>query len=98
MVKSFYLDAIVYYIAGISSFLFVLSYFYPGVFQVAGLTLLLLVIAVVVDAVLVYSKKSGITATRVLPDRFSIGDSNNVFLQVENHYGFPVRTSIIDEL
>lgn len=37
-------------------------------------------------------------ATRELPERFSIGDSNNVILLLTNRYAFTVRTSIIDEL
>ncbi|HEY6063983.1 MAG TPA: DUF58 domain-containing protein, partial [Chitinophagaceae bacterium] len=43
-------------------------------------------------------KKNGIEAERIVSDRFSIGDDNKIFIRLFNHYGFPVRTSIIDEL
>jgi len=59
---------------------------------------LLLGIAIVVDAILVFSKRNGIEAERVVSDRFSIGDSNKVIIRIFNHYSFSVRSSIIDEL
>ncbi len=98
MTKSFYLNNAVYYIAGSASVIFVLSYFYPGLFRIAGLILLLLGIAILIDTVLVYSSKEGVIAKRSVGDRFSIGDHNKVGITLKNRYGFPVRTSIIDEL
>lgn len=98
MVKSFYLNNIVYYIAGSAAVVFVISYFQPAMFRIGGLILLLLGIAVVLDAILVYSKKNGMKGERLLADRFSIGDDNKVVIRLDNHYGFPVRASIIDEL
>lgn len=59
--------------------------------------MVLLGMAVVVDAILVYTKK-GITAERTVSERFSIGDNNKVIIDITNKYGFPIHTSIIDEL
>ena len=98
MIKSFYLNNIVYYIAGSASVVFVVSYFQPALFRIGGLILLLLGMAVVVDAVLVYSKRKGVTAERTVSERFSIGDNNKVIIRINNQYVFPLRTSIIDEL
>ncbi len=98
MIKSFYLNNIVYYIAGSAAVVFVISYFQPAMFRIGGLILLLLSITVVIDAILIYSKPKGIKANRIVSDRFSIGDPNKVVIKITNHYGFPVRTSTIDEL
>ena len=98
MIKSFYLNNIVYYIAGSASVVFVVSYFQPALFRIGGLILLLLGMAVVVDAVLVYSKRKGVTAERIVSERFSIGDNNKVIIRINNQYVFPLHTSIIDEL
>ncbi len=98
MLKSFYLNNIVYYIAGSASVVFVISYFQPAMFRVGGLILLLLALAVALDVLLIYTKKKGMTAERIAPDRFSIGDPNKVSVHIRNHYGFPVRTSVIDEI
>lgn len=98
MIKSFYLNNIVYYIAGAASVVFVLSYFHPALFRIGGLILLLLGISILIDVILIYSKRQGIKAERMVADRFSIGDPNKVVIQLINQYGFPVKTSIIDEL
>jgi uncharacterized protein (DUF58 family) len=98
LLKSFYLNNLVYYIAGSAAVVFVLSYFFPAMFRIGGLILLLLGIAVVIDGLLAYSKREGIIAERISPERFSIGDPNKVVIRLLNHYGFPVRVSIIDEL
>jgi uncharacterized protein (DUF58 family) len=98
LIKSFYLNSIVYYIAGSAAVVFVLSYFFPAWFRIGGLILLLLLIAVVIDTILVYSKRNGVQAERIVSDRFSIGDANKVFIHLFNHYVFPVSISIIDEL
>jgi len=96
--KSFHLNNIVYYIGGAAAVIFVLSYFQPALYRIGGLLLVLLLSAIVIDMLLVYSRKNGITAERITGERFSIGDENKVLLAVHNHYGFPVRSSIIDEL
>lgn len=98
MIKSFYLNKIVYYIAGSASVVFVISYFLPAMYRIGGLILLLLSIAVLVDTILLYSKRKGIEAERIVSDRFSIGDLNKVAISLQNQYGFPVRTSVIDEM
>jgi len=98
VVKSFYLNSIVYYVAGSAAIIYALSYFLPSLFQIGNIILLLLAIAIFIDAILVYSKKDGIRAKRMVSDRFSIGDLNKVIIQLTNQYGFDVKASIIDEL
>ncbi|MGN6293371.1 MAG: DUF58 domain-containing protein [Chitinophagaceae bacterium] len=98
MIKSFYFNNLVYYIAGLASVIFVMSYFQPALFRIGGLVLLLLIIVVVIDALLVYGKKDGIVAERQTTDRFSIGDENKVVLSIRNNYSFPASMGVIDEL
>ncbi|HYC29035.1 MAG TPA: DUF58 domain-containing protein, partial [Chitinophagaceae bacterium] len=96
--KSFYLNNIVYYIAGAAAVLFVVSYFFPALYRIAGLLLILLGISILADSLIIYSKSKGISASRITGDRFSIGDLNKVLIRIKNDYGFQVMTSIIDEL
>ena len=98
MLKSTYLNNIVYYIAGSASMVFVLSYFQPALFRIAILILLLLGVAILLDGLLIFSKKKGVLAKRITTDRFSIGDPNKVVIQLTNKYSFPARISVIDEL
>ncbi|MBI5371779.1 MAG: DUF58 domain-containing protein [Sphingobacteriales bacterium] len=96
--KSFYFNKIVYYIAGAAAVLYALSYFSPALYPVAGLILVLLGVAVLIDGILVYSKRNGVEAGRQLSERFSIGDPNKIGITLVNHYAFTIRASIIDEL
>lgn len=98
MIRSFYFNNIVYYIAGTASVVFVISYFYPALYRVGMLLLLLLGMAILIDAAIVYLKQKGFEASRIVGERFSNGDPNKVVLQLRNNYGFSVKASIIDEL
>lgn len=96
--KSFFLNNIVYYIAGAASVVFVISYFQPVFYRLGWLILLLLLIAIFLDAVLVYGKRKGMIARRQTADRFSIGDLNKVVIKLSNKYPFAVKVGVIDEL
>ena len=98
MIKSFYINKSAYYIAGAAAVVYLLSYFYPILFVIAGIILVLLSIAIAIDTLLVYSRRKGIIAGRIASERFSIGDFNKIFLEVENKYPFTTYISIIDEL
>ncbi len=98
MIKSFYLHKLVYYIAGLASVVFVTSYFFPQLYRIGLLILLLLALAILVDGILLYSKKEAVEADRILSERFSIGDPNKIAIRLKNKYPFPIRSSIIDEI
>jgi uncharacterized protein (DUF58 family) len=98
LIKSFYLNKTVYYLAGAIALVLVLSYFFPAFYRVGGLLLLLLGIAILADSLLVFSKSKGIIAERIMAERFSIGDENKVVLKITNNYGFPLKASVIDEI
>lgn len=98
MIKTFYLNNIAYYIAGVASVIFVISYFHPALFQIGELVLVLLAASIFIDLILVYSKRNGLNAERIAGDRFSIGDDNKVVISLINQYTFPLKASIIDEL
>ena len=98
MIKSFYLHKLVYYIAGLAAVVFVTSYFFPQLYRIGLLILLLMALAMLVDGVLLYSKKNALEAERILSERFSIGDPNKIFIRLRNNYPFPIRASIIDEI
>jgi len=88
----------VYYIGVAGVIGFVLSYFFPVLFQLGTLVFLLLGIAVFLDSLLCYGKRSGLEAERITSERFSLGDNNKVSVLLKNNYVFPARISVIDEL
>lgn len=74
------------------------GFFIPFLYEAGMLLLIILFITVAVDLLLIYSKKDGITATRQLPERFSMSDENKVTLTVSNHYWYWISAMVIDEL
>ena len=69
----------------------------PALFVVGKVLLVLLALAVVADAVLLWSRR-GISAERSLPERFSNGDANPVRIRVESTYPFGIGVEVIDEI
>ena len=98
MVKSFYLNKIVYFISGAAAAVFVLSYFIPELFSIGLVILVLLSITILIDMILLYRISKGLVAERITADRYSNGDDNKVILQFRNYYPFPVQAWVIDEL
>ncbi|MGC4036878.1 MAG: DUF58 domain-containing protein [Chitinophagaceae bacterium] len=96
--SSFYLNRIVYYIAGAASITYVLSYFFPFLFVIGHVILVLLAISLLTDTILLYGNRYGISVTRKLSDRFSNGDQNKVALAIVNNYAFTAALNVIDEL
>lgn len=51
----------------------------------------------IVDFILLYKQK-GINATRILPEKLSNGDNNEIAITIENNYNFKTHIKLIDEL
>ena len=78
--------------------MFVLSYNFVWLYRVAQLSLLFLVIMVVLDYILLFSRKQGVHLERHMSDRFSNGDANKVQLVLTNRYHFRTTIKVIDEI
>ncbi|WP_344928805.1 DUF58 domain-containing protein [Aquimarina addita] len=78
--------------------LFVISFFFNNVFGIAKLFLLILIVVFIFDILLLYINKLGTQATRVLPEKLSNGDENNIEIIITNRYQFRSKVHIIDEL
>ncbi|MBO3097471.1 DUF58 domain-containing protein [Gelidibacter sp. DF109] len=78
--------------------LFVFSYFIPVLFGIAQLSILVVLLLFFLDALIVFFNSNKIVAHRILPDKFSNGDNNQVEISVENKYPFIIYLTIIDEV
>ncbi|TDU39587.1 uncharacterized protein (DUF58 family) [Gelidibacter sediminis] len=96
--KSFYIQPRFFYSGLCIIALFIFSYFVPVLFGVAQLLILVMLILFIVDVVMVFSGKSKISGKRVLPDKFSNGDANQVDMTINNHYPFAIDATVIDEV
>ena len=96
--KPFYIQPRFFY-AGIGIVvLFALSYFIPILFNVAQLSILVLILLFTLDFLMVFIGKNKIEATRILPDKLSNGDKNQIELSITNNYPILIHVEVIDEV
>nr|WP_317172439.1 DUF58 domain-containing protein [Gelidibacter maritimus] len=74
------------------------SYFVPVLFGIAQLSILVVLLLLFIDILIVFLGKNKIIGNRILPDKFSNGDNNQVEISIENHYPFAIELTIIDEI
>jgi uncharacterized protein (DUF58 family) len=77
---------------------FCLGFAFPVFLAIGKLAMLALVLLVVIDGSLLYSKRLPVEGKRILEGKLSNGDFNTVALQLRSHYGFAGVVEVIDEL
>ncbi len=83
---------------GICSALFVLAFFFPFLLTPVTAITLGIVALTIFDYTLLFFGGGGITATRITPARFSLGDENTVRINLQSSYSFQTSILLIDEL
>ena len=78
--------------------LFIASFFAENLYTIGLAALLLLCTMVLIDILVLYSRRNGFNASRHTPERFSNGDNNSVRLTIQNNYSFTTRVTFIDEI
>ncbi len=96
--KSLYIRERFFYVCLGIILLFIISFIFPKLFYISKLLLLVFTTFTILDIFILYVTKTGISGKRQVPDKFSNGDENEVFLKLENYYTFPIFTKIIDEI
>ncbi|WP_408023417.1 DUF58 domain-containing protein [Tenacibaculum sediminilitoris] len=85
------------YISAISA-LFLLSFWIPALYAVTWMLVWLFVIAMCIDVLILYRFKNGFLARRIVSEKLSNSDDNEVAITLENKYPFQIFISLIDEL
>lgn len=96
--KPFYIQPRFFYTGIGIVVLFGLSYFIPLLFNIAQLSIMVLVLLFVIDFLIIFTGKHKIEASRILPDKFSNGDKNLVQININNNYPILITLEIIDEI
>ncbi len=65
---------------------------------VAHSLLVIIVIAFIVDYLFLFTEKQGVLAQRILPEKLSNGDKNQIKIDVRNNFSFSIVVKIIDEI
>ncbi len=96
--KSLYIKPLFFWALFSLAFLFVVSYFIQDILGVSKLLFAILMGVFIFDILLLYRNKTGIQATRIVPDKLSNGDDNPIKITVINRFLFKARITILDEL
>ena len=97
--RNLYLSARPFWIVSGLIVLSVAGYFWDPLWRVAAGATLALVLALVADAVVLWTTRGGgLVGRREVPDKLSLGDANPVRLTVSNGYPFRSRVTVLDEV
>ncbi len=96
--KNLYINTRFFFALIAVGILYVFAFFFPFVMMIAHGILLLCFLAAMVDGLLVFNQKNGISAQRILPEKLSNGDENPIKIDVKNNYGFKIHVNVIDEI
>ncbi|MCH7402318.1 DUF58 domain-containing protein [Belliella kenyensis] len=77
---------------------FLASYWFTALFTLGVILLYTLGFFFLLDTVFLFRQGNGLVANRVLPERFSNSDANQVLISLENRYRFAVKVTLIDEV
>jgi len=77
---------------------FLISYMVPDILGVLELLFFIFVLIFLVDIILVFASKGRINAERLVPEKLSNGDENEIGINILNSYLFPVGVKILDEI
>ena len=97
LLGSVYLTKRTFAVLGSIVGMFTLSFGVPILFPVSQIALLVLVVAILVDLLLLYSNQQ-IAAERHTPKLMSLGDENDISITITNRSGLALSLEVIDEL
>lgn len=77
---------------------FCFGFYFPIMISISQLLLFAVILITIIDFSLLYSNKKGISGGRLVQDKLSNFDKNPVKIQLENHFPFRIRYTILDEI
>ena len=96
--KSLYLHTQIYSYTAIIAVVFLLSFWWHGLYVVAWVLTAVLGVIIGADMYVLYQLKEGVKAKRILPQKLSNGDENNIQVYIENKYPFTIEATVLDEI
>ncbi|WP_420553783.1 DUF58 domain-containing protein [Tenacibaculum aiptasiae] len=96
--KSIYIHNRFFIYISIISGLFLLSFWLPVLYSLTWMLVWLFLITMCIDLIVLYRFKKGFSAQRIVSDKLSNSDENEIAITLENRYPFQVFVSVIDEL
>ena len=98
LIRSLYIHERFFIYVSIISVVFLVSFWFPILYVVAWFLVTFLAVLFVVDMSLLFNRKKGVDARRILTKKFSNSDNNPIPITVKNNYNFKIEVKLIDEL
>ncbi|HLV24265.1 MAG TPA: DUF58 domain-containing protein [Moheibacter sp.] len=77
---------------------FTMGFYFPVMLFVSQLALFAVILVSLFDLILLFSNKKGISGKRILKEKLSNFDENPVVVQLENHFAFRIKYTLLDEI
>lgn len=77
--------------------IFLFSYWLPWLYPMAWILAVTLLLLTAIDILILY-RSAGVLVSRLLPEKFSNADINEVQVKIQNTCSFPVSVEVIDEI
>jgi uncharacterized protein (DUF58 family) len=97
-IKSLFIGNRIFYALTFIGVIYLLSYWFNSLFPIANLLALGLSVLFFIDCLVLFRGSKHITAQRLLPEKFSNSDENELTVTIQNNYPFEVMVDIIDEI
>ena len=75
-----------------------LSYWFNNLFPLGMLLLVALSVLLLIDGISLWRGKDKIKAQRLLPEKFSNSDPNDLPIHISNHYSLKITADVIEEI
>jgi uncharacterized protein (DUF58 family) len=98
IVRSLYLNNRLFWCVGVLVALFIISFIAGDFIMAPKLLFFLLLALIITDLLLLFRVRKGFSGERMVPDRLSNGDENEIRIPLQNFYSFPVTLRLFDEL
>lgn len=96
--KQLFLGKPFFYAFAVVIFGFCLGFYFPLVLDLSKLLLFGVFLIFILDCILVFSNRIGLSGQRMVQDKLSNSDKNKVTIQFKNHFPFRIRYEILDEI
>ena len=96
--KKLYLNNSLFYALIVVIMLFVGAFIFPFLYLATCYLLLVLLVLLFLDISLLFVAKTGVVAQRILPEKLSNGDQNEILISIQNQFTFDVKITVVDEI
>ncbi len=98
LVRNLYLQNRLFLLIGLVVMAFIITFILGAGYLIPKILFFLLVATIATDLILLFRVKRGMRGERLLADKLSNGDENEISIYLESFYTFPITLRVFDEI